>query len=461
MQRWLGVTMFLFAASGNAANSQEAISSAARGASRNVFGYDPTADFIAFDSQYRARHAKYADELRELQIELARQAAKGRATPASRQIFLEARWLTFHSAHWDHIERRLRDLREMLARPADPADAREQIEADGSYDHVSEAWFLKLDSTIEEVEDRTERGETIKFPLKLLDRINSPEKLRAYLDSLLISDVRKTGLDNRYELNIGITAIERFIVGHVKHDYPFPPGLKQALFGYEDNVWQDPHTGFFGGWYRRADGSLRKTADLSITFHIVSYRRDSIKRIPEMMRTLIALKNYEYPFGWREEGVPSNHHNYDVVRLFRVGWPQMDTPQRDLARAEMRQMMDFCLHETMNPDASFKMMDEDTVGSSFLFPVSLLNELGYFRPSLRFWTHERFPDAMNVADRIEHRIKAMGLTDTESAKVLRRCDEARRERRAWNIGGATMLLLVGWLIWRTVKFFRRWRARGK
>src|SRR5437762_5692802 len=133
MQRWLGVTMFLFAASGNAANSQEAISSAARGASRNVFGYDPTADFIAFDSQYRARHAKYADELRELQIELARQAAKGRATPASRQIFLEARWLTFHSAHWDHIERRLRDLREMLARPADPADAREQIEADGSY----------------------------------------------------------------------------------------------------------------------------------------------------------------------------------------------------------------------------------------------------------------------------------------------------------------------------------------
>ena len=68
---------------------------------------------------------------------------------------------------------------------------------------------------------------------------------------------------------------------------------------------------------------------------------------------------------------------------------------------------------------------------------------------------------MNVADRIEHRIKAMGLTDTESAKVLRRFDEARRERRAWNIGGATMLLLVGWLIWRTVKFFRRWRARGK
>jgi len=59
----------------------------------------------------------------------------------------------------------------MLGRPADPPDAREQIEADGSFDHVSEAWFLKLDSTIEEVENRTEGGGTIKFPLKLLDRI--------------------------------------------------------------------------------------------------------------------------------------------------------------------------------------------------------------------------------------------------------------------------------------------------
>src|SRR6266566_3212585 len=98
----------------------------------------------------------------------------------------------------------------------------------------------------------------------------------------------------------------------------------------------------------------------------------------------------------------------------------MDEAQRALARTEMREMMEFCLRQTMNPDGSFKMMDEDTVGSSFLFPVSLLNELGYFRPSLRFWTRDSFPDAMHIADLIEHRIKAMGLTDTESAKGLRR-----------------------------------------
>ena len=127
---------------------------------------------------------------------------------------------------------------------------------------------------------------------------------------------------------------------------------------------------------------MRKTADLSVTFHIVSYRPDSIQHIPEMIQTLLGMKNEEFPFGWMQEGVFSNHHNYDVVRLLRVGWPVMSEAQRSEARIAMRQMLHFCLDETLNPDGSFKMMDEDTVGSSFLFPVSLLNELGYFRPSL-------------------------------------------------------------------------------
>ena len=36
--------------------------------------------------------------------------------------------------------------------------------------------------------------------MKLLEKINSPEKLREYLDSVLVSDIRKTGIDTRYEL---------------------------------------------------------------------------------------------------------------------------------------------------------------------------------------------------------------------------------------------------------------------
>jgi hypothetical protein len=87
--------------------------------------------------------------------------------------------------------------------------------------------------------------------------------------------------------------------------------------------------------------------------------------------------------------------------------------------------------------------------------------MGYFRPSLRFWTRESFADSMKVADRVERRIQTMGLSDTESAKVLRRFDEARRERRAWKIGGAAVLLIIAWSGWRTVKFLSRKRAVKK
>jgi hypothetical protein len=65
----------------------------------------------------------------------------------------------------------------------------------------------------------------------------------------------------------------------------------------------------------------------------------------------------------------------------------------------------------MNPDGSFKLMDEETIGSSFAFPVALVDEGGYFRRRLRFWSGESFPGSMEVAKRIERRIMALGLTD--------------------------------------------------
>ena len=186
----------------------------------------------------------------------------------------------------------------MLARPADPPDAREQVEADGSFDHCSEAWFLKLDSTIEEVEYLTERGEKPKWPLKLLDRVNSPEKLRGYLDSLLVSDVRRTGIDNRFELNIAVTAIERFVVGHVEHDYPFHPDLKRRCSITRTTTGRTRRPGISAGGTACRTARSAETADLSVTFHIASYRRDTLRHVPEMADDAGA-KDQEYPFGWR------------------------------------------------------------------------------------------------------------------------------------------------------------------
>ena len=76
-----------------------------------MFGYDPTPELIAFDPQQRARRAKCYDALAGLQLELVRQTAPGRATPCSRQSFVEARWLVLYSVHREQIEHRLQYLR--------------------------------------------------------------------------------------------------------------------------------------------------------------------------------------------------------------------------------------------------------------------------------------------------------------------------------------------------------------
>jgi len=55
----------------------------------------------------------------------------------------------------------------------------------------------------------------------------------------------------------------------------------------------------------------------------------------------------------------------------------------------MRRMLDFCLNETLNDDRSFKLMDEDTVGSSFMIPVHLLDESRKALRRLRHIERER------------------------------------------------------------------------
>src|SRR5258708_35941283 len=122
----------------------------------------------------------------------------------------------------------------------------------------------------------------------------------------------------------------------------------------------------------------------------------------------------------------------------------MSGDQRELARTEVRRMIDFCLSETLNADGSFKLMDEDTVGSSYMFPVELLDEAGYFRKSRRFWTDESFPGSLEVAQRVAAKIESAGLTDTESRKALRRLQDAQREARRWRVAGAfAVVVLIG------------------
>lgn len=389
----------------------------ANGAPPRDYGYDPRPDFIAFNPHYRELKQTYQQELDALQKEMIRQQRAGRKTPCTRQVFLEAKWRLYNTADFTTTARRMDDLRKMLAAPKDPHDGG-QVPEDGSFGCCSEVWFHKLDATTDKLIAMGQRWREPEHPVKLLERINTPEKLTAYLDSVLIADVRKTGLDTRYELNSASSALTRYILweGTLKEiptKFPLHPGLKKALIDYEDDKWQDPDTGFWGTWYRTADGSVIKTADLSHTFHLVHFRDGRVKRWPQIVATTLAMRDREYPYGWLEDGQMTNHHNYDAALLLHRGWPHATDAQKEQIRAAMRETLDWCLTKSLQPDGSFD-VQEDTLGASFYFGVAFLNEVGFFSKANRFWTDEEFPQTEEVRGRILKRIRELKLDDPES-----------------------------------------------
>lgn len=254
----------------------------------------------------------------------------------SRQVLAEAKWLIFSTTDFDRAERRLRDLRARLDAKAEPHNGR-QLAKDGSFGCCTEEWFLKLDNTVEELITLGLRFRKPEHPARLLERINDPKKLRAYLDSVRIADVRTTGIDTCTELHHSASALSRFILWsgsfwEIPTKFQLDPALKATLLDYLDETRQDPDTGYWGTWYRAQDGKLVKTADLSITFHIVSFREGQVKRWPQIVKTTLTLKGREYPYGWLEDGQMSNHHNYDVARLLHLGWPHMSAARADAGR---------------------------------------------------------------------------------------------------------------------------------
>jgi hypothetical protein len=395
-----------------------------RGGAQDVpqFGYDPRTDFVAFNPQYRQQKRATGQQYERLKAELVKQQKARRDTFCSRQVLQEAKYWTYCTAHLDQAQAKLDQLDAMLSQAADPYPRRQE-ESDGSFAGYTDQWFMKLDYTIDELITLGMKWQEPKFPVKLLERINSPQKLTDYFDSMLISDVRKTGIDTRTELNASSSDLCRFILWQGTWDeiptkFDLDPGLKETLIDYLDNKWQDPRTGFWGTWYRGPDGSIIKTADLSMTFHIVNFRRGDVKHWPEIIRTTLAMKDAEYPYGWLEEGKMSNHHNYDVVTLLHLGWTFADEDQKQIARREIRRLLDWCVNESIEPDGTFKLNDENTLGGAFYFGVAFLNEIGYFNKLNRFWTDEDFPQAESLRIKLRDRLKSYELDDPEATWAL-------------------------------------------
>jgi hypothetical protein len=365
---------------------------------------DPSAialrhDFAVFDPQYPSDFQPRAIRLSALKNKVVAQEVSGVKNECARQILFEAGTLLMTSADFKRIDRRTDELEVAIAHPS-----QDKQDDNGLWGSCSEQWFLKLDNTFDRLTYQAhDQPDPPPGPLPaFLDRVATPEKLKAYLGSVSVSDVQHTGADHDLEFNLAVSDLLRMIVLGEPLNYKVDPALHDAFLNLLKHRYQDKKTGFWGESYRR-DGRVEFQPDISTTFHIVSYLHGDVPEMPRLIDTVLAGKDYNAPRGWLSMGQFWNHNNMDVVTEFRYGWASASGAQRKAMATEIQRMIDWCLKDSLQPDGSFKLTTGDpSIEYAEYFGTEFLAEAGFFSPSLRFWTDRSFPESAEIKQRIAH-----------------------------------------------------------
>jgi hypothetical protein len=299
------------------------------------------------------------------------------------------------SADFKLIDERLRDLEASIGHPSS-----DKSDADGLWGACYQQWYLKLYATYDHLEAQAGE-EPAPHPLPpFLARVSTPEKLTAYLDALSVSDVRHTGLDHEPEFNETVATLLQMIVRRKPGNYTVDPALRDALLDRVLHRYRNPETGFWGERYRR-ESREDFPDDLSLTFHVVSYLKGKVPDMPRVLDTTLAIKDFNYPAGWLWKDQFWNHNNMDVVALFHLGWAQVSAAHQKAIAAEIDHMLTWCLHDSLQPDGSFKVNIADgSLEDAEYYGASFLARVGFFDPAQRFWTDRDFPEAPEVKKRI-------------------------------------------------------------
>jgi hypothetical protein len=393
-------------------------------------------EFVAYDPAYRVRRARFGERLPALASKLASLQASGKDMICSTEIYLEAKWLYNYTADWPELDRQLARLTESL-RHDDQTHSRSQSLGLGGSQNCYDQWFLGAEATFTALEEVYDAGRTPRYPVMRPHPIDTPQKLEAYLNSLLISDIAKTGRDNRAELGGLATLLSAAIFKQSLREFlenafdPLPGKTGSASFRklaavWENFVseWQDLETGYWGAWYR-SNGHVYKTTDLSITYHIIAYREGRVSHWSRIIDTTLRISDDPYPYGWLHDGHLTNHNNYDVARILRYGWAHMTESQRRRAREGIHRMVTWTLNESLNPDGSLKIDPTffSSLAADYYFGVSFLDVIGFWDRSKRFWTDVDFPDAANVCRRLRARLSDLQSRDYQAVVALKRLND--------------------------------------
>jgi hypothetical protein len=312
-------------------------------------------------------------------------------------------------------------LRTWAALSLSPAAAAH--DAEGAHGGCTDVWFLKLDACVDQMlsDDFDEQGR----PPRFLDRINDPDRLKDYLESLRVSRLDEDGIDRRKELNFATADLVRLILWRRPRNYPWGPRLETVIRRFVAE-WQDPATGFFGADYLIGGRRLR-TVDLSLTFHMARYLEGAIGYWPQLVDTLFAIRGRRYPNGWLDEIGLTNHNNYDVAVLLQLGWPHMRADQRQRAREELAGLLDWCLTAAITPDGEIVARAVgESLPESYYFTIAFLDTVGYFDATRRFWTELDFPEAPAVRERLKDRLLMLPQSDPMVRMACERLGRAGR-----------------------------------
>jgi hypothetical protein len=348
--------------------------------------------FVAFDSHYAEAKAERVSRLRVLGKKVFSLEASGQNIQCAHGILNELVWLLMSTADFKRMDARLRDLELSLAslesKPATAAYGTNEVIAP----ECLTEWFDQMSWAYEHQKEN-------KLPV-LLDRINSPEKLTAYLTAMSVSDISRTGVDHWREFNEALSLLIRMVVRDGLPGYDFHPGLKETLLDLVLHRFRDPTTGYWGERYV-ISGHEQFIPDLSTTFHIVSYLKGAVPDLNKIVATTLATKDMDTPVGWLYNGHVYNHNSMDVVELFKWGWPHATAEQKQAIAVELQKLIRLCLTESLQPNGSFKRSEADaSIEEGTYFGAEFLARAGFFDKSKRFWTDQEFPEAEEIRQRI-------------------------------------------------------------
>jgi hypothetical protein len=395
-------------------------------------------DFIRFDPSYLEHQANFGDRLTRLGKQLGEIQAAGHPMECSNEIYLEAKWLHRYTTYWNELKERLDDLEKSM-NDLDQNSATQQSPETGLWGACYHRSFFKVEATMLALIQLESMGEAPRFSIEMPPPLETFASAFNHFRSLLISDVARNGVDNRGELgNLSTVAslayFKAYLQSYLRDVAGLPrneggPGVKaqenSQAFAKFIEAWQDPNTGYWGAWYS-SGGRLYKTADLSFTFHIISYRRGKVDRWPAIIETTLASADEPYPFGWRYKGEFTNHNNYDVAKIFQYGWPHMNADQRKSAAAAIDEMLHWTLTSSLQTNGSFKTVPTffSSTGADFYFGVSFLQAIGFWDAEKRFWTERDFPEASAICSQIKSQLLVMAIKSHESEVALQRLENS-------------------------------------